>query len=71
MKVQSSNIKEVKYSPKRKVLTVDFIQGSVYEYDKVGAGVFKAFKIAVKKKESIGKLLASMVKGKYECKKIK
>jgi hypothetical protein len=71
MKVQSSTVKEVNYNPKKKILTVDFIQGSTYEYDKVDSGVFKAFKIAVKKKESIGKLFSSMVKGKYICKKIK
>jgi hypothetical protein len=55
---------------KKKVLTVDFMSGSTYEYDEVEPGVFKGFKIAVKKKESVGKLFSSLVKGKYQFRKV-
>lgn len=70
MKVTSSNIKEVKYSPKKKKFTVDFLNGSRYEYDDVPPEVMKEFKLAVKNKESVGQLFSSLVRGKFEFKKV-
>lgn len=70
MKVTSSTIDEVKYNARKKVLTVDFMSGSTYEYDEVEPEVFKVFKTAVKKKESVGKLFSSLVKGKYQFRKV-
>jgi hypothetical protein len=66
----SSNIGGVSYNAKRKVLTVDFLIGTSYKYTDVPAGVFKAFKIANKKKESVGSLFHTLVKGKFTAKKV-
>lgn len=72
MKVEgSSTIKDIKHSPSKKILTVTFTSDSVYEYTGVEKEVFNTFKVAKKKKESIGKLFAGLVKGKYEYKKLK
>lgn len=71
MKIKnSSNIAGINYAPRKKVLTVDFVNGGKYEYEKVPSGIFKMFKMAVKQEESIGSLFAKIIKGKYEAKKI-
>jgi hypothetical protein len=69
--VKSSNIKEVKYNAKKKTFTVDFLSGSQYEYADVPKEVNDAFKLAVKKKESVGQLFSSMVREKFKFTKIK
>jgi len=77
---ESSNIAAINYSTKKKVLTVDFKPSikesqtvkppNSYEYYEVPKEVFDAFKAARKKKESVGKLFAASVKGKYEFNKV-
>lgn len=70
MRVDSSNISDISYSPKKKILTVDFINGTQYEYMDVESEVYRKFKVAVKKKDSIGKLFSSIVRDKYKFNKV-
>lgn len=72
----SSNIAEINYNSKKSLLSVEFIlktkpQEYVYIFSNVPEEIWLSFKEAVKKKESIGKLFAKIVKGKFEFTKIK
>lgn len=72
----SSNIAEINYNSKKSLLSVEFIlktkpQEYVYIFSNVPEEIWLSFKEAVKKKESIGKLFAKIVKGKFEFAKIK
>lgn len=70
--IGSSNITNINYKAKKKILTVDFANGGKYEYAEVPPGIFTAFKLAVKEKESIGSLFSKLVKNSgFEAKKIK
>jgi hypothetical protein len=70
MRVDSSNISDISYSPKKKILTVDFHNGNKYEYEGVESDVYRKFKVAVKKRDSIGKLFSSIVRDKYKFNKV-
>jgi hypothetical protein len=60
MRVVSSHIEDVSYSPERQVMIVRFVSG-VYEYQGVPADVYQAVVSAA----SVGSALASLVKGQY------
>lgn len=62
----SSQIKQYKHEPERKVMTVEFRSGGVYEYADVDEAAFDAFH----KAESHGKHLGMHIKGKHAFKRI-
>jgi len=59
---KSSNVASYAYSPKRSVLTVEFKNGDVWEYEKVPPHIFEA----MKKAPSVGKFLHERLKGYYD-----
>ncbi len=59
--VDSSTIARMAYDEPRQVLTVEFKNGSRYEYYDVRAVVFQQMKAAPSK----GQFLASTIKGRY------
>lgn len=65
--VESSNIAAVGYQPKKKVLTVQFLNGAEYTYEGVPPAINKALMAA----ESKGKYLNAAIKGTYDYKQIK
>lgn len=59
--VNSSTIARMAYNESRRVLTVEFKNGSRYEYYEVPSGVFQQMKAAPSK----GQFLSSTIKGRY------
>lgn len=77
---QSSNITEINYNEKKKILSVEFkpnskvkdaVQEFIYEHKDVPKEIWEKFKKTQKEKGSIGKLFAAEVKNKFEFEKIK
>jgi hypothetical protein len=62
VKVTSSNIEEIGYTPETKVLEVLFKAGGTYKYYDVPQEVYDDFV----KAESVGKYFQANVKGVYE-----
>lgn len=76
---QSSNIQEIKYSKKKRVLSVDFHPNTkkkaelpqyTYIYSDVPEEIWKAFQEAKKKKESIGQLFFYTVQNVFKFEKV-
>lgn len=65
--VVSSEIEWVGYEQKRHMLQVEFIAGSVYQYESVPETVFQDFLQA----SSHGRFFETEVKGKYPFRKIR
>lgn len=65
--VVSSEIEWVGYEHKRNMLQVEFIAGSVYQYEPVPETIFQAFLEA----PSHGRFFETEVKGKYSFRKIR
>ena len=65
--VLSSEIEWVGYEQKRQMLQVEFIAGSVYQYEPVPETVFHNFLGA----GSYGRFFETQVKGKYPFRKIR
>lgn len=61
--VQSSSIKSVGYSPRKQVLEVEFIAGSVYQYQGVPAEVHAALMAA----DSKGRYFRANIRDTYPC----
>lgn len=64
--VKSSNITSIDYDEKEQILTVEFIGGGCYKYDKVPVKIYKDFMNT----ESKGKFFHSHIKSAYTYKKI-
>ena len=65
--VLSREIEWVGYESKRNMLQVEFIAGSVYQYDNVPETVFRDFLQA----DSYGRFFDSRVKGHYPFRKVR
>ncbi len=65
--VLSSEIEWIGYEHKRSMLQVEFIVGSIYQYDNVPEGVYKEFLSA----PSHGRFFETNIKGKYSFRKIR
>lgn len=65
--VLSSEIEWVGYEHKRSMLQVEFIAGSVYQYERVPENIFQAFLQA----PSHGRFFETEVKGKYPFRKVR
>ena len=65
--VISSNVKSVGYDSKTRVLEVEFLNKSVYQYSSVPKTIYSEMLMA----QSIGKYLNEHVKGIYSYEKIK
>jgi len=63
----SSVIAHMDYDPARKILKVIFVSGSVYEYKKVPADLFRQ----MKQSGSKGSFLNTKIKGRYSFQKVK
>ena len=59
--VKSSNILQIGYDPKIKILLVKFKNDVMYEYSEVPSGIYKNFIGA----PSLGKYFALQIKGKF------
>lgn len=71
MKVKSSNLLEIKYNKKKKILSVVFVSGSLYEYYDVPEEIFKQLQTAKKKKQSLGSLFfTTIVKSNFAYKNV-
>lgn len=64
--VNSSNIKEIGYNAKNKVMLVKFHTGAMYSYSMVTAKTYNEFKNA----QSVGKYFATNIKDKYPTLKV-
>jgi len=65
--VLSSEIEWIGYEQKRHMLQVEFIAGSIYQYDNVTQSTFNDFLGA----PSHGKYFESNIKGKYVYRKVR
>lgn len=63
----STQVKRTKYNEEKKILTVEFNNRGVYEYDKVPVELWQE----LIKCESIGKFLNEKIKGAFSYTKIK
>ena len=59
--VKSSNIAGIAYEPNQMILTVWFLNGSIYNYYDVPTSVWTSFQNA----DSKGKYLAANIKGRF------
>lgn len=64
--VRSSELKSIGYSPKERILEVEFNSGGVYQYDFVPFEIHNALMSA----QSHGKYFNGHIKGKYHSRKI-
>ena len=62
----SSQILSIGYDKATETLEVEFVKGSVYQYDAVPSHVYEA----LLKAESIGRTFGITVKGIYTCRKM-
>ena len=65
--VLSREIEWIGYEQKRNMLQVEFIAGSIYQYDNVTQTTFQDFLRA----SSYGKYFESNIKGKYAYRKVR
>ena len=72
VKVKSTNVSTLGYNSIKKLLHVEFHNGSVYEYENVPKNLYDEI---IKNKESsifsVGKYFANNIKNKYKFKKLK
>lgn len=61
IKKTGSNVKQFAYSTDSKTLTVEFNNGSIYNYTNVPIDIFNQMKEA----KSVGSVFAKEIKGKY------
>lgn len=66
-RVESSNVATVAYDDKTRILTVGFLNGSLYEYYDVPPGVGNSFPYLASKGQGVWQLL----RGKYAYQRIK
>jgi len=64
--VKSSNIKEVGYDPKNKILEIEFHTNGVYQYFDVPMSYYHDMLFA----DSMGQFFATAIKGKYSYQKV-
>ena len=65
--VLSSEIEWIGYEQKRHMLQVEFIAGSIYQYDNVPQSVYQEFLDA----PSHGRYFESQIKGRYSYRKVR
>ncbi len=65
--VLSSEIEWIGYEQKKNMLQVEFIVGSVYQYEKVPEPIFHAFLDA----PSHGRFFETQIKGQYPYRKVR
>jgi hypothetical protein len=65
--IQSSNLAKASYDTEAKVLTVTFISGGIYEYEKVPWEVFTKFRLST----SHGNFFNKNIAKNYSYKKLK
>lgn len=68
--VQSSNLKSVGYDVKTAILEVEFVNLSVYQYERVPSTVWAEFRRRMGSGESIGKYFNAHVRSSYTFTKI-
>lgn len=66
-RVTSSNIKSIGYDRELKVLEVEFLTETVYQYQNVPYTRYQALMLA----DSKGKYFNAMIKNRYEYKKVR
>ena len=64
--IQSSNLKKTTYDTETKLLTCEFNNGFVYEYEDVPHNIYTRFRMA----ESQGKYFTAEIAKKYKYKKL-
>lgn len=65
--VLSTEIEWIGYEPKRSMLQVEFIAGSIYQYDNVPETVYQEFL----KADSYGRFFETEIKGHYAHRKVR
>jgi len=65
--IQSSNLTSASYDTEASALTVNFVSGSIYEYEKVPWDVFTKFRMS----DSQGKFFNNNIAKVYSYKKLK
>jgi hypothetical protein len=65
--IQSSNLTSASYDTEASTLTVNFVSGSIYEYEKVPWDVFTKFRMS----DSQGKFFNNNIAKVYSYKKLK
>ena len=66
-KVSSSNIRSIGYDPKTQVLEIEFGNGSIYQYSKVPAEIYRRAMNA----SSIGSYFKDNIEEDYSCRRIR
>jgi hypothetical protein len=64
--VTSSNVRSVGYDPIKRIVEVEFVTGDIYQYISVPEQVHTSLMTSA----SIGKAIHSMLRGKYQFKKV-
>ena len=65
--VLSTEIEWIGYEHKRNMLQVEFLTGSIYQYDQVPERVYQSFLQAT----SHGNFFESHIKGSYACRRVR
>ena len=65
--ISSTNLKSASYNTETSVLTVNFNNGGIYEYQNIPCELFTKFRMS----DSQGKFLNQKIKGTYQHTKIK
>ncbi len=65
--VVSTEIEWIGYEPKRSMLQVEFIEGKIYQYDRVSETVYREFLNA----PSHGIFFEESIKGKYPSRRVR
>lgn len=65
--VLSRDIEWIGYEPALQMLQVEFIEGSIYQYENVPEALYKRFLTA----QSYGRFLEENIKGKYSYRKVR
>ncbi len=64
--IKSSNLKKTTYDVETKVMIVEFVNGSKYQYEEVPHQIYTRFRMS----ESQGKFFSSDISKKYKFKKL-
>lgn len=64
--IKSSNLKRTEYDVETKMMIVEFINGSKYQYEEVPHQIYTRFRMS----ESQGKFFSSDISKKYKFKKL-
>ncbi len=65
--VLSTEIEWIGYEPKREMLQVEFIEGRIYQYDRVPERVYQSFLAA----DSYGQFFESQIKHHYQARRVR